>query len=315
LVASADLIEDFWSSQTCSGPTNTLYSDTAIGSGRCKTLFQNWLVKNPYYVTSYAAEGRVNNWGSAATDATAYIADYLWDRPDVQLIQRNPPGVNQGADSALTPAQAYAHANQLALARMNGYRVEYSSSTCDYLGGSQQAAQWLPVKSQITEDGIVPDDARRAEYCNIPQYGGAYENYPQLHLGNNIQQCELMLRRGDRACFDNVDNTDIPNYAFAGSGGATKATHLYPGRGSIERAIKAIIVDSGTEWQHTSALEVAYRYYYGHHALPGFEQWASQLSRSEQCSQDICFGALTHGFAPGENPNLPPSAPPPGGLK
>ena len=121
-----------------------------------------------------------------------------------------------------------------------------------------------------------------------------------------------MLRRGDRSCFDNVDNSDIPGYTFVGSDGQTKTTHLYPGRGSIERGIKAIIVDSGTEWLHTSALAVAYRYYYTHHTLPGFEQWAGYLSNSATCSQEICFGTLTHGFASGENPDLPPTVPPAG---
>jgi hypothetical protein len=193
---------------------------------------------------------------------------------------------------------------------MNGYAVENgSSSSCDYLGGAQQNDQWPPVKSQITEHGIIPEDARREEYCNVPQYNGTYQNYPQGHLGHNIQQCELLLRRGAPACYENVDNTDIPDYPFLGPDGYT---HLYPGRGSIERAIKAIIVDSKTEWRHESALEVAYRYYYRRHRLPGFEQWAAHLQRPAAFfHSDIGFGTLTHGFAPGETPALPPTVPPP----
>jgi hypothetical protein len=309
LVASADLIEDYWHTKTCTGPTSTLYADTTIDEGNCKVLFQNWLVKNPYYVVSLAAENSQSNWGAAATNATAYIADYLWDRPDVQLIHRNPPQVNNGKDIARSPAEAYAHANQLAIDRMNGYGVEYaSSSACDYLDGSQQRETLKPVKSQITEKGIIPEDARRDQECNIRQYDGEYQNYPQIHLGNNIQQCELMLRRGDRSCFDNIDMTDIPDYSFVDAKGVTRTTHLYPGRGSIERAIKAIIVDSNTEWNHDSALEVAYRYYYNNHTLPGIEQWFKELDkRPSGCSQNICFGTLTHGFAPGENPKLPPT--------
>ena len=66
-------------------------------------------------------------------------------------------------------------------------------------------------------------------------------------------------------------------------------------------AIKAIIVDSSTEWRHDSALAVAYRYYYTHHTLSGFEQWAPQIiGKQLTCSQDICFGGLTHGFAIGQ---------------
>ena len=314
LVASADLIEDFWWNRTCDGPTGTTYDDTQIGAGNCKELFQNWLVKNPYYIVSYSAESSKSNWGAAATNTLAYIADYLWDRPDVLLIHRNPPQVNDGHDMELGPSEAYQHANKLALDRMNGYGVEYgSNSSCDYLSGDQQSNQWPPVNSQITEMGIIPEDARREEYCNVPVYNGEYQNYPQLHLGHNIQQCELMLRRGNASCYDNVDNSDIPDYEFIGPDGNPKSTHLYPGRGSIERAIKAIIVDSNTEWRHDSALEVAFRYYYAHQTLPGFEQWAEHLNgQPHGCSQDVCFGTLTHGFSLEEgSPDLPPTVPPP----
>lgn len=312
LVAAADLIEDYWYSETCTGPTSTLYTDTTIGSGNCKVLFQNWLVKNPFYVISDTAEVSKSNWGAAGTNAIAYIADYLWDRPEVLLVHRSRSEINNGQDIARTPAEAYAHANQLMLDRMNGYGLAFGSSSCDYLSGKQQSDEWPPVKSQISERGIIPEDARRDEYCNVPQYNGEYQNYPQIHLGNNIQQCELMLRRGDRSCYDNVDNTDIPEYAFVSLDGETKTTHLYPGRGSIERAIKAIIVDSNTEWRHDSALEVAYRYYYHYHTLSGFDQWFGELDgRPHGCPQDICFGTLTHGFAPSERPDLPPVVSPP----
>ena len=122
-----------------------------------------------------------------------------------------------------------------------------------------------------------------------------------------------MLRRGDSSCYDNVDNTDIPEYTFIGPDGKRKTTHLYPGRGSIERGIKAIIVDSGTEWRHDPALQMAFRYYYDKHTLPGFELWAEQLRDLEaSCGQDVCLGALTHGFAIEEGiPNPPPAVPPP----
>jgi hypothetical protein len=314
LVASADLIEDYWWNQTCTGPTGTQFDDTQTGTGNCKALFQNWLAKNIYYIVSYSAESSKSNWGAAATNTIAYIADYLWDRPDIILVHRNPPQINDGKDLKLTPSEAYEHANKLALDRMNGYGVEYGSSTsCDYLSGDQQSNKWAPVKSQISEIGIIPEDARRQEHCNIPSYNSEYQNYPQIHLGNNIQQCELMLRRGDASCFDNIDNSDIPDYSFTGPDGNLKTTHLYPGRGSIERAIKAIIVDSNTEWRHDSALEVAFRYYYARHTLPRFELWAAQLNgQPHSCSQDICFGTLTHGFAIDEEfPGHPPTVPPP----
>ena len=122
-----------------------------------------------------------------------------------------------------------------------------------------------------------------------------------------------MLRRGYSSCYDNVENTHIPNHKFIRPDGVSRTTHLHPGRGSIERAIKAIIVDSGTEWRHDSALPVAFRYYFVHHTLPGFDEWAEQLSGHEvSCGQDICFGILTHGIAIGkETPGPSPTVRPP----
>lgn len=287
MVAAADLIEDYWRGLTCTGTTTTVYGDTVTGSGSCKRLFQNWLVKNPYYIISYAAEDRVNNWAAAATTALAYIADYVQDRGDLQLTHRMPGAANV----FYTPAQAYAHANQLALDRMNGYRVE-GSGGCDAFSASLQNSQYAYVKSQITENGILPDELRRDEdFCNLPHYAaGKYENYPQVALGNNIQQCELMLRRGDSRCYDNVATNDIPAYTFV-SGGKSFTTHLYAGRGSIERAINAIIVDAGTPWQHDEALKLAYRYYVTHYRLSAANvaRWKSQFSAGAGCSQDVCL--------------------------
>jgi hypothetical protein len=58
---------------------------------------------------------------------------------------------------------------------------------------------------------------------------------------------------------------------------------------------------------------VAFRYYYAHHTLSGFEQWAEHLGgQPHGCSQDVCFGTLTHGFSLEEgSPDLPPTVPPP----
>ena len=297
LVASADLIEDHWRGQECAGPTGTRYQDTTIGRGSCKTLFQNWLVKNPYYVVSLAADNSQSNWGAAATTTLAHIADYLSDRPEVTLIARRQPtpGQAQIEEVAQTPREAYSHANRLALDRMNGYRTELMSRfSCDLLAGEQQHERWAPVKSQITENGIIPEDARREMSCNVPSYNGEYQNYPQIHLGNLVQQCELMLRRGDSSCYDNVEWTDIPEYRYIGPDGKPRTTHLRAGRGSVERAIAAVIIDGGAEWRHDDALAVAYSYYVNNHRLPGIERWAAQIDRQTRCGQSICFGRLTH---------------------
>lgn len=311
-VAAAELIGEYWEGMTCEGPATTIYGDDTFEDGDCKRLFQNWLVKNPYYIVSYAASAQ-SNWGAAATNTTMYIADYLWDRPEIVLIHRHPPGKRNGNNVELSPAQAYQYSRQQLLDRLNGLGVEFdSSSSCDYLSGKQQDDNFPPVKSQITENGIIPEDARREEHCNIPYYNGEYQNYPQIHINNTVQQCELMLRRGDPSCYDNISYDDIPDYRFVGPDGEEKTTHLYPGRGSVERAINAIIVDSGTEWRHDAALYVAYRYYLLHSRFGLVPSWYEELDRSGGCSQGVCFGQLTHGFARDENPSLPLTIKPPG---
>ena len=312
LIASADLIEGYWHNKVCTGPQSFIIHDTIIAEGNCKDLFQNWLAKNVYYVVSLTGEDSQSNWGAAATNAMAYTADYLWDREDIVLINRVPPLINEGQSYQLSPAEAYAHANMIALDRMNGYRVEYgSSSSCDYLAGTQQQNTRTPVKSQITPEGIIAEDARRTQYCNISEYNGRYQNYPQIHINNNVQQCELMLRRGDSSCYDNVDMQEIPDFAFVDPNGNEQTTHLYPGRGSIEQAINAVIVTSNTEWRHDAGLEVSYRYYFTHHRSDNVVFWYQEIGHENNCSQGICFATLTHGFAPGETPALPPIVAPP----
>jgi len=315
LVASADLIDDYWKDMTCSGPTSTRYDDTQIGIGSCKVLFENWLIKNPYFVFSLTTTKTMSNWGAAATNAGMYIADYVSDRPHVKLVHRNPKRVNGGRDYEFSPAEAYAFIKDVTLKRMSMYGIDYLRTSCDYLGGPQQSRQWLPVKSGITHTGIVTEDARRKEYCNIPRYNGLYQNYPEVHLGNLIQQCELMLRRGDSSCYDNIDMREFSEYKFIGPDGVGRTTHLYAGRGSLERAIDAIIIDAGTRWKRPGALSVAYRYYLNHKQLPQTDlgRWARYLEDgSGRCYQDICFGTLTHGLARDEKPWPPPTVPSPG---
>jgi hypothetical protein len=297
LVASADLIEEYWEGLSCSGPLTPTPGDPTLGVGPCKRLFQNWLAKNIYPLVSEMAASSQNNRGASGTNTLAHIADYLWDRDDVLLVHENPNRINGGNPYLFTPAQAFAHARQLALDRMNGYAIHLGNTSCDHLGGIYQSPSYPPVKSQITPRGIIPEDARRDQFCNIPVYDGTYQNYPQGHVGSNLQQCELLLRRGDRSCYDNVDLSDHPEYPVLGPDGVLRTTHLEPGRGSLERAIKAIVVDSRTQWNHDPALEVAYHYYRHYGRLSGIGAWLPEIDERDRCTQNICLSTLTHGFA------------------
>ena len=297
LVASADLIEDYWEGLSCTGPLTATPGNPTLGSGPCKPLFQNWLAKNVYPVVSQMATASQNNRGAAGTNTLAHVADYLWDRSDVLLVHHNPSRINSGLDQLFTPAQAFAHARQLALDRMNGYSIDLGVSSCDYLGGTFQTSEYPPVKSQITPGGTIPEDARRDEYCNIPFYDGSYQNYPQGHIGHNVQQCELLLRRGDRSCYDNLDSSDLPGYPVLGPDDVLRTTHLEPGRGSIERAIEAILIISQTEWRHDPALEVALNYYRHYGGSEGIGSWRYEIDDRSECSTDLCLTTLTHGLA------------------
>jgi len=177
-VAAADLIEDYWRGQTCTGPASFVYGENDIVTGDCKTLWQNWLAKNPFRIISLCDHG-MHNWFMAAISAMGTIADYLWNRPDIVLEFRNREWINGGRSFFFSPAEAYAHVKKLTLDAMNGYEVSWDAATsCDYLQDSPENKSSLgaPVKTQITSEGIIPQDARREQYCNIEHYDGSYQN-------------------------------------------------------------------------------------------------------------------------------------------
>jgi hypothetical protein len=311
-VFAGDLIEDYWSTLICEGPVSFVYGDNQMCTGNCKTLWQNWLVKNPYYIVSRHGPGSINNWSTAGAVTCMGIADYCHDRSDILLEHRNYSWSNNGLSWYFTPAEAYSHMKQYALDSMNGYTEHYGSNrSCDYFE-NDQCAPGPMVKGQITENGIVPLDARRAECCNIIKYNGTYQNYPQINLANLAGFAEILWRRGDASIYDNIDNTDIPDYSWKDPDGHTHTTHLYPGRGSLERGVNAII-NAGTEWRKDAGLEVLYRYYsqYSKLAETNLSTWFSEIGRPVKASQDLCFTTLTHGFAPGETPADPPVCSPP----
>jgi len=122
----------------------------------------------------------------------------------------------------------------------------------------------------------------------------------------------MLWRRGDPSIFDNLDMTELPDFRYRDPKGNSRSTHLYPGRGSIEKAINAII-NAGTPWKHDGGLEVAYRYYYDHKRQPDTDlgKWLQEIDRPTGVNQEICFSTLTHGLAANEPPAAPPTVPPP----
>lgn len=312
---AADLIDDFWADSTSVGPANYYPHDTLLTRGPSKKLFQNWLIKTAYYIVSKNDLGN-HNWGVAGSNLCLAIADYLWDRPEVIIHHRNPPWINDGEPFYFHPDQAYHYIRKHVLDSMNGYTVSFwSRHSCDLLAKSDRNLPGLgpPVKGQITENGIVTQDARRQEWCNITRYNGEYQNYPQVHLDNLLAVAELLWRRGDDTVFTNIDTTDIPRFTYTDHRGNRYTTHLKPGRGSLRRALNAIIIDSQTPYKRGNGLWVAYRYYrFGQDTISAdLQQWRKWLDFHARPSQGICFATMTHGFGEGEIPLPPPQLAPP----
>lgn len=179
-IRAADLIDDEWDSAD-------------------KRAFQDWLadVIYPSLATKYR---RGNNWGAVITNAGQYIADYLYDRPELKLDGRS-------------PTAAYALMRQTALDRMNGVIWD-------------QCGQGV---SMIRPDGGIPEEIRRSTTCDDThiEQGSAAHHYLEGYLAGTISQAELCLRRGDRSLYDNVN----PN----GRGSIRKAIDFVLDRVSWEK--------------------------------------------------------------------------------
>lgn len=272
------------------------------GSG-LKQKFQDWLSDVVYPTISFTAEVSMSNWGSAATNTCAYIADYLWDRPNIDLVSYNRYGAYEPT-TVRTPAEAYQHAMQLALERMNGTRSEGK-------GGSSRACDSDPeTKSMIRPDGGIPDELRRGStscYGTRILENDKSNMYSQTHLEGLIAQAELMLRRGDNRLYENIQN-DSQNFKYTDSKGNNNLVTLPPGRGSLKKAVLFILDYPSYQKPRSlrSSGEIVYRYY-RHPAMLK----AVINRRPSSGGRTLAFETLTHGFAEGEITHLPPTVPPP----
>jgi hypothetical protein len=272
-------------------------------ASRMKRDFQEWLARVVYPTVSFTAEVSVSNWGAAATNACSYISDYLWDRPDLRLVSYNPSNYSTRTTTR-TPAEAYEHAIQLTLERMNGIRAEA-------VGGSMQACDRDPrTKSMIRPDGGIPDELRRGSTgCGGSRIllDDKSNMYSQTHLQNVIAQAELIWRRGDRRIYENLA-TQKSFITYQGPDGLMLRAALPAGRGSLRHAVLFIIAAPSRQRPRAlrSALEVAYRYYRDPAMLN-----AVLGTRPNSGGRAMSFETLTHVFVPGQNPGPPPVVDPP----
>ena len=268
-----------------------------------KKPFQEWLANVVYPMISFTAEVSMSNWGAAATHCCAAIADYLHDRNDLNLVSYNRLSAPEPF-TARAPAEAFEHANALALGRMNGTRWEGK-------GGSSSACDFDPsAKSMIRPDGAIPDELRRGSTgCE----GAAIEEndksnmYSQTHLQQLIAHAELLLRRGDHRIYDNIQPEAL-RIEYYDPNGNPLAVELPAGRGSLLKAIEFVFQKSKNPVPRSlkSAGEVAYRYYKAPFILSAIE-----ASRPNSSNRAMAFETLTHGFAEGETIALPPTVPAP----
>lgn len=287
-IRAADLLEDFpeWH---------------ASGA---KARFQEWLAAVVYPTISFTAEVSVSNWGAAATNTEAYIADYLWDRPELRLVSHNTAFADERTTTR-TPGEAYEHAMQLALGRMSGVRAEGP-------GGSSSACDFDPAtKSMIRPDGGIPDELRRGSTgCKgaVIREDDHSNMYSQTHLQNVIAQAELALRRGDRRLYD-YEAADAAAIEYQDPRGRTLRATLPAGRGSLRRALLFVLGEPSRQRPRAlgSAAEVAYRYYRDPVLLS-----AIRAGRPHSGDRAMALETLTHAFSAGENPGPPPTVPPPG---
>jgi hypothetical protein len=150
----------------------------------------------------------------------------------------------------------------------------------------------------IRDHGGIPEELRRGSSgCDatyILEQDASY-TYQLAHIQSLAAHAEMLWRRGSTQLFDNVT-----------SGGL----------GSILKSIHFVIDNPTQSWpwtaSHSPTLDVTYRYY----------------RDAAICTELVCddpqnrvitaagnrvmsFTALTHGFAPGEDPPPPPSVPAP----
>lgn len=275
-IQSADLLED-WNG----------WSDSD------KRSFQNWLASKVYPEIYKVARTFDNNWGATTTFLGTMIADY---------ITGSGLSLKEGSNS-LSPAQVYKEFTEIQFHRIK-WKPNYAMD---------------PQRTQVCRDngiapnGGIPAELRRADgtisrdYCFMPYLRSingtsatstAAYAYMSAHVqGGVISHAELLLRRGNKSLYDYKDAYSTP---------------------SILRAIKYVIANpspGGVSYDFKeykkSPLRPLYRYYRDNDIKDRLKGGSKNQYGESFKGSYIYFTQLTHGFASGENPALPPTVPAP----
>lgn len=252
-----------------------------------KLSFQKWLAKEVYKKVDYANDMQAHNWGSAGSSAAAMIADYV-SGSGVLLVTRTGATVDTHT--------AWLEAKQHAIDRMNGNT---------YMTNVKNICPSYDFGKGIRPDGGIPWELYRGTTgCDgkwIVSLDASW-TYMQAHLTAEILQAEIFLRRGDPSLYNNINSA---------------------GAGSLLRGVYFLIhnpndVTKSVSWtsNRKGPLEYMYRYYATKGALDPYIAkqlgiGGTRLITGKGINQSTNFTTLTHGFAVGETPALPPVTPAP----
>jgi hypothetical protein len=156
-----------------------------------------------------------------------------------------------------------------------------------YIGG----IPWELVRGSTGCDGdhMLAEDASR--------------DYQTTHLQGTLMHAELLLRRGDDSLYTNIGRD-------ASAQCASECTDA----GQLLKAILFLLnnPNGSVNWANSSkpSLELAYRFYQDSSIAGQLGIGGTRLILGRS-GQMVHFGTLTHGFAVGEQPTLPPTVPPP----
>lgn len=243
-----------------------------------KMMFQRWLAAEAFKKVEWNSDSRSNNWGVAGSASTAMIADYL-DGSQIALADRN--------NKQLTNKEIWDEAKQHQVDRLNGnsYMDNY---VCRMPGVG------------IRPDGGIPEELGRGSTgCNglaLQEQDNSYVYMQSYHQGM-ATHAELLLRRGDKSLYDNLNGN---------------------GAGNILKAFLFVSANPNDpsksyDWLATqkSILEIYYRYYRNTEIAKRLGIGGARFIAGKGI-QTIHFATLTHGFAINEDPGPPPVTAPPG---
>lgn len=175
--------------------------------------------------------------------------------------------------------------------------LEHRQNQLDRMGTSKQFDSVCEIWG-IQSYGAIPDELQRGSSGCDAQWIVKDDDswiYTMTHMQGLVMHAEFLLRRGDETLFENI--------AGDGTGSILRAIHFV-----IDNPVK---LEKSTEWRAKQILEVTYRYYRDTSSAEQLGVGQPDRFVGGRSGQMLHFGTITHGFAVGEDPGLPPVVPPP----